>query len=365
MARTLRNLIAALAFVVLMMAGFASPSDARCLVDEDPARCQVVVERPLAAGTAFVSPASGAQSGQSSTSIPGLGSIGGLGPFQFAILGLVLSSICALVLVGLARLRRPRGLQAGTGERAGDGAMGVSGQALLSMTSGPMSDDSHIPRWRRPSVAAARFETDNSNAVRAASAAAVPPPRPRLAFTESIDKRAERMLVRYDNVPLLEQPDEAFGRILEELQSGDEVEIIERDSLWAHVRAPTGVAGWTPVMTVTAMTDASFLFDLASTIVVEPEPPPEEESVPLEVLLEAIVAERRASQESDNDAHPESNSGDAPVAPAPGTAAMGQAAGKKPVAVKKGPAAGRKAAVSSRQPPARRPRGDGSSARQT
>ena len=352
-----------------MMAGFASPSDARCLVDEDPARCQVIVEGPLAAGT-VVAPAGGTTAGQLPASVPGLGSIGGLGPFQFAFFGLIVSSISALVLVGLARLRRWRGFRAGDSERAGAGGQGLSGHVLLSLASGQMSDDSHIPRWRRPSVAAARFETDNSNAVRAASAAAVPPPRPRLAFAESIDKRAERMLVRYDNVPLLEQPDEAFGRIVEELQSGDEVEVIERDSLWAHVRAPTGVAGWTPVMTVTAMTDASFRLDLATTVV-EPEPPPEEEAVPLEALLEAIVAERRASQESANGAHPESRNDDAPVGPASETAAMEQAAGKKPAAVKKptavkkGPAAGRKTATSSRQPPARRPRGDGSSARQT
>jgi hypothetical protein len=344
MARTLRNLIAALAFVVLMMAGFASPSDARCLVDEDPARCQVIVES--AAGNAVVAPAGGTTAGQSPASVPGLGSIGGLGPFQFAFFGLIISSICALVLVGLSRLRRSRGLRAGDGQLAGAGGQGLSGHVLLSLASGQMSDDSHIPRWRRPSVAAARFETDNSNAVRAASAATVPPPRPRLAFAESIDKQAERMLVRYDNVPLLEQPDEAFGRILEELQSGDEVEVIERDSLWAHVRAPTGVAGWTPVMTVTAMTDTSFLLDLATTAVVEPEPPPEEEAVPLEALLEAIVAERRASQESANGAEPETNTDEpVPDGTPPGSRKIKQGDAKKAV-------------TAPRKPRARRPKGD-------
>jgi hypothetical protein len=350
MARTLRNLIAALAFVVLMMAGFASPSDARCAVDVDPARCQVIVEGPLEAGTALVAPAGGTTAGQSPASVPGLGSIGGLGPFQFAFLGLILSSICALVLVGLARLRRPRGLRTEAGQRAGTGGQALSGHVLLSLASGPMSDDSHIPRWRRPSVAAARFETDNSNAVRAASAAAVPPPRPRLAFAESIDKRAERMLVRYDNVPLLEQPDEAFGRILEELQSGDEVEIIERDSLWAHVRAPTGVAGWTPVMTVTAMTDAGYLLDPATTVVVEPEPPPEEESVPLEALLEAIVAERRASQESAQ----ESANGAEPATNADGTVPGGTPPGSGKIELAKA----KKAAAAPRKPRSRQPKGD-------
>jgi hypothetical protein len=343
MARTLRNLIAALAFVVLMMAAFASPSEARCSVDEAPPRCQVIVRSPLGAGTAFVAPAGATTAGQSPASVPGL-SIGGLGPFQFAVLGLILSSICALVLVGLARLLRWRG-RAGAGQHAG-GGKGASGQAILSLASGAMADDSHIPRWRRPSVAAARFETDSSNAVRTASAGTVPPPRPRLAFAESIDKRAERMLVRYDNVPLLEQPDEAFGRILEELQSGDEVEIIERDSLWAHVRAPTGVAGWTPVMTVTAMTDASFLLDLASTVVVEPEPPPEEEPVPLEALLEAIVAERRASQESVSGAEPVTNTDEA--------APDGRPAGS--AKIERGEA--KKAPAVPRKPRSRRPKGD-------
>jgi hypothetical protein len=328
---------------VLMMAGFASPSDARCLGDEDPARCQVIVEG--AAGNAVVAPAGGTTAGQLPVSLPGLGSIGGLGPFQFAFLGLIISSICALVLVGLARLRRSPGLRTGAGQRARAGGQGLSGHVLLSLASGSVSDDSHIPRWRRPSVAAARFETDNSNAVRAASAGTVLPPRPRLAFAEAIDKRAERMLVRYDNVPLLEQPDEAFGRILEELQSGDEVEIIERDSLWAHVRAPTGVAGWTPVMTVTAMTDASFLLDLATTVV-EPEPPAEEEAVPLEALLEAIVAERRASQESANGAEPATNT-DSEVADA-----------KPPASKAVEGADAKKAPATPRKPRSRRPKGD-------
>jgi hypothetical protein len=354
MARTLRTLIAAPAVVVLMMAGFASPSDARCSIDEAPPRCEVIAERPAGTGAAIVAPNGGTTPGQSAANDPGLGSAGGLGLLPFVLAGLVVASVSAVALVVFARRRRSPALQTATAGLADDDDVGPSAYGLTSMAAGPPPDDSHIPRWRRPSVAAARFETDNSNAVRAATAATIPPARPRLAFADSTDAMAERMLVRYDNVPLLEQPDEAFGRILEELQSGDEVEIIESDSLWAHVRAPTGVTGWTPVMTVTAMTDVIFEDPPAAVAVVEPEPsPPEEEPVPLEALLEAIAAERRASQESVtsqesvNGAHPDSGreTEAAAVGPAPVTDVV------EPVKKKKAPA-------TPRRPRATRPQSD-------
>jgi hypothetical protein len=108
------------------------------------------------------------------------------------------------------------------------------------------------------------------------------------------------------------------------------------------------------------MTDALFEAEVAAAAFIEPEvSPPDEEPVPLEALLEAIAAERRATQESANDAHPEpaypqsmiaadpesAMEAEAMAGPALGTEAL------EPVKKKKAPA-------TPRRPRATRPRSD-------
>lgn len=110
--------------------------------------------------------------------------------------------------------------------------------------------EAHLPRWLRPSVRASRSEWGRD----------ATPTRERvpLAFAAPADEEIERLLVRYDVVPLLDQPDEALGLVQEELDWGDEVEILEREGTWACVRTPTGKTGWIPAMTLTsaaALTD--------------------------------------------------------------------------------------------------------------
>lgn len=151
------------------------------------------------------------------------------------------------------------------------------------------AEEAQVPRWLRPSVRAARVETLQS-----------PAPRERrapLLFVGPVLGGMERLVVRYDLVQLLDRPDEALGMPVGELDTGDEIEVLERDSIWARVRTPAHRDGWVPAMT------------LAPADVLPPEPAaePAAEEIPsatgeaglppLEELL-AIAAERRALQEA-------------------------------------------------------------------
>jgi hypothetical protein len=100
--------------------------------------------------------------------------------------------------------------------------------------------------------------------------------------------------VRYDLVQLLDRPDEALGVPHGELNSGDEVEVLERDAIWTRVQTPGGPAGWVPAMTL-APADAlaggpeaemPLAGDIGGAEV-------RDDQQPLETLL-AIAAERRA-----------------------------------------------------------------------
>jgi hypothetical protein len=159
------------------------------------------------------------------------------------------------------------------------------------------SEEATVPRWLRPSIRAARVASLNNPTFR--------DPRAPVSFAAPVDEASERLIIRYDLVQLLDRPDEALGMPLGELDTGDEVEVLERVTIWARVRTPAHRDGWVPAMT------------LASADVLTPEADGEpaveeihgaarEADLPaLEDLL-AIAAERRALM----DAQP-------PAAPAP------------------------------------------------
>jgi hypothetical protein len=145
-----------------------------------------------------------------------------------------------------------------------------------------------LPRWLRPSVRAARVES-----LKAPAPAAPTERRAPLVFAGPAGGATERLVVRYDRVQLLDRPDDALGMPRGELDTGDEIEIVERDVIWAHVRTPANRDGWVPAMT------------LAPADAMPPEPasessaeqPPgtngQTDGPALEELL-AIAAERRA-----------------------------------------------------------------------
>jgi hypothetical protein len=203
--------------------------------------------------------------------------------------GWFLPIVCALaaaLLLGTMMRRRPKATPSSDSPNAG----------LAGPLGYPPGRNPNLPRWLDPSIAAARLPIDTTTAVRAAAAIAVLPPREPQVFAGPIDERIERVLVRYDAVPLLDRPDDVLGQSLGELDGGDEAEILERGEIWTQVRTPAGAAGWIPSMTISGLV-AVAADDVPE---VEVPTPPQaqvsaDEPLPLEAILEAITARRQAS----------------------------------------------------------------------
>jgi hypothetical protein len=107
----------------------------------------------------------------------------------------------------------------------------------------PLDGELAMPRWRRPSLMAAR----KADPIRDAT------PAPRLTFDHGLvgplDGR-ERRLIRYTLVRLLDQPDELRGAEIGFLDSGDEVQLLEKRGVYWLVLTPDGRQGWIHKMTL-------------------------------------------------------------------------------------------------------------------
>ena len=172
--------------------------------------------------------------------------------------------------------------------------------------------DRNLPRWLDPSVAAARFKTDRTTATGPVAAVAVAPARAPMIFVTPGDDLAERRRVRYNGVPLLDRPDDVLGRLVQELDGGDEVEVVGRTEIWAQVRTPSNLIGWTPRMTLaTVSAEAAddhpeHGMEIALDLTAEADDP-----IALEALLETVAAQRRTRREPEPAVEP------APKSPRP------------------------------------------------
>lgn len=101
-------------------------------------------------------------------------------------------------------------------------------------------DEAHIPRWRRPSVQAARQS----------SRFGPPVSRPALRFAAPASTGVERVAVHYRFVRVADAPDDVRSVELGRLDRGDEVDVLDRRTGFALVRAPDGLEGWVPRMTL-------------------------------------------------------------------------------------------------------------------
>jgi hypothetical protein len=119
-----------------------------------------------------------------------------------------------------------------------------------------VDDEENMPRWLRPSLRAERFGMDQTRArVLPSALRPAPPARTPLTFGGAPDDWSDRRAIRSAVVVgLLDQPDDAAGRRLADLEHGDEVEIMETDGQWANVLTPTGVAGWLPTAALAELT---------------------------------------------------------------------------------------------------------------
>ena len=116
-----------------------------------------------------------------------------------------------------------------------------------------------------------------------------------MVFVTPGDELAGLHHVRYDGVPLLDRPDDVLGRMMVELDAGDEVEVVGGAEIWTHVRTPNNLVGWVPSMTLVAVSAApaeEFPNHLSRSTSIPP--PDAEEPIALEALFEAIAAQRMA-----------------------------------------------------------------------
>ena len=94
----------------------------------------------------------------------------------------------------------------------------------------------NMPRWRRPSLRAARFSDPKRFDVF---------DRTPMRFTpDTAPTTAELRVVRYAMVPLLDRPDEVLGLPLTDLRVGDELQVVESTGAYWEVVTPDGERGW-------------------------------------------------------------------------------------------------------------------------
>jgi len=99
-----------------------------------------------------------------------------------------------------------------------------------------LDPESLMPRWRRPSLLAARHGEPGRREV---AERAVMRFSPDVAPTT-----AELRVVRYAVVPLLDRPDEVLGLHLMDLIAGDEVQVIDASSAYWEVVCADGERGF-------------------------------------------------------------------------------------------------------------------------
>lgn len=142
---------------------------------------------------------------------------------------------------------------------AARGHAAVPGSEVLGVVAGtaipaPVDAEAAMPRWRRPSLQAAR------KADPARSVAVSQPMTFASGVVSAVDGR-ERRIIRYAVVRLLDAPDELRSVEIGQLDQGDEVQLIERSGAYWLVLCPNGQQGWIHKMTLGELvTDAAPTF---------------------------------------------------------------------------------------------------------
>ncbi|HJW21358.1 MAG TPA: SH3 domain-containing protein [Candidatus Limnocylindrales bacterium] len=172
-----------------------------------------------------------------------------------AVLGLTITTAGLVGMVGLARrgasqhsdtaaqreimapvtAANDAGATPGADNTRGD-SDAVSDPAVAAMAPDAMLDpESLMPRWRRPSLLAAR-RADPLRVARVERAA--------MRFGPGADPSPNRRVVRYAVVSLLDRPDEVLGHQVSDLMAGDEVEVLDTGGGFWEVLCPDGRRGW-------------------------------------------------------------------------------------------------------------------------
>jgi hypothetical protein len=134
-----------------------------------------------------------------------------------------------------------------------------------------------MPRWRRPSLIAARRNDPSRSGLTERA--------PMRFRPDTAPTTAELRIVRYAVVPLLDRPDEVLGFQLMDLIAGDEVQVTESTGSFWEVVCPDGERGW--VHRTTLGLPGAF-------VAIEHEPVGQERTKPGDVddVLTALLAAR-------------------------------------------------------------------------
>jgi hypothetical protein len=123
-----------------------------------------------------------------------------------------------------------------------------AGPALIAIaaTAAPETPYAELtmPRWRRPSLQAARKSSTRD----------IPDHVP-LVFTAPAEATEERARVSYRLVRVYDQPDEVRGLEVAWLDRGDEVDVVAEQGSYTFVRTPSGAAGWVHRTTLRRITE--------------------------------------------------------------------------------------------------------------
>ena len=114
--------------------------------------------------------------------------------------------------------------------------------AYAGVDPGTGGTDINLPRWRRPSLLAARKSDPIRNGVEHVNLT--------FGLPGASTACGERQVVRYRLVRLLDRPDELLGQAVDSLDEGDEVEILEQRGTYRRVATPDGREGWLHRMTL-------------------------------------------------------------------------------------------------------------------
>ena len=145
----------------------------------------------------------------------------------------------AIALFLLGRKRRKN--------EADDGRDADPSRAAAAVV-GYLVEETHLPRWRRPSLSEARGRNPGP-AIEALVGQRLTFERAGVPRVEGRELRS----IRYRMVRLTDRPDEIVSNEIGQLDQGDEVEVVERSGTFVRVRTPYGQEGWVHKTTVGAL----------------------------------------------------------------------------------------------------------------
>ncbi len=180
-------------------------------------------------GAGSGSPTAGSDGNGTTIVPPGSGPGDGLPPIVLAVLATTIGIGLLLLFAILPRRRRAGSVVAM--DAAVPATMGAPTPGLPA--SAPIGE-AHIPRWRRPSLQAARQAPSRGLEL----------PHAAVGFGDSPVEGVERRRVGYRLVRVASIPDELAGDEVARLDRGDEVELIRSAGAYWLVRTPSGAEGW-------------------------------------------------------------------------------------------------------------------------